>query len=132
LTHIYERRGVEPALAAQVAEQLMAHDALEAHARDELGISEMARAQPVKAALASAGSFALGAFVPVIVTWFLPQHLLAPALVAVSLGLLAVLGAAAARVGGAPKGWAAIRVTVWGGLAMAITYGVGALVGRAV
>jgi vacuolar iron transporter family protein len=132
LTHIYEKRGVDPALAAQVAEQLMAHDALEAHARDELGISEMARAQPVKAALASAGSFALGAFVPVIVTWFVPQHLLAPALVAVSLGLLAVLGAAAARVGGAPKGRAAVRVTVWGGLAMAATYGVGALVGTAV
>jgi VIT1/CCC1 family predicted Fe2+/Mn2+ transporter len=132
LTHIYERRGVEPTLAAQVATQLMAHNALEAHARDELGISEMVRPQPVKAALASAGSFALGACVPVIVTWFVPQARLAPTMVAVSLGLLALLGAAAARAGGAPVARAALRVTVWGGLAMAVTYAVGALVGTAV
>jgi len=108
----------------------MAHDALEAHARDELGISGVARAQPAKAALASAGSFAVGACVPVIVTWFVPQTLLAPIIVSVSLGLLALLGAAAARAGGASVVRASLRVAVWGGLAMAITHGVGALVGR--
>ena len=132
LAYIYEKRGVEPTLAAQVAEQLMAHDALEAHARDELGISDISRAQPVRAAVASAGSFSLGAFVPVVLVWLVPGRLLAPILVSASLVLLALLGAVAARAGGAPPRRAALRVLVWGGLAMAVTYGVGALVGTAI
>ena len=131
LTAIYVRRGLEPALALQVAEQLMAHDALGAHARDELGISEAFSARPVQAALVSAGSFALGALLPLAVAALAP----APGLIAwvsgASLCCLAVLGAVAARAGGAGVAAGAWRVTFWGALAMALTAGVGALFGAA-
>lgn len=132
LARIYVSRGVEPKLASQVAQQLMAHDALEAHARDELGITETARPQPVRAAVASAGSFAIGAVVPVGVAWLVPLEALTPSVVGVSAGLLALLGGVAARAGGASPVRGAMRVLVWGGLAMAVTYGIGALVGTAV
>jgi len=129
LTAIYVARGLEPALAKQVAKQLMAHDALGAHARDELGISETFRARPIQAALASAGSFALGAAMPLLVTVMAPAAGLIPLVSATSLVFLALLGGLAARVGGARVVIGAIRVTFWGALAMAITAGVGWLFG---
>jgi len=127
LAGIYVSRGLDPALARQVADQLMAHDALGAHARDELGISEMQRAQPVLAAFASAGSFAVGALLPLAIAVFVPASALALVVVGTSLAFLAILGALAARVGGARVLVGAWRVTFWGALAMALTYGVGAL-----
>ena len=127
LAGIYVSRGLDPALARQVADQLMAHDALGAHARDELGISEMQRAQPVLAAFASAGSFAVGALLPLAIAVFVPASALALVVVGTSLAFLAILGALAARVGGAKVLVGAWRVTFWGALAMALTYGVGAL-----
>ncbi|HLQ37980.1 MAG TPA: VIT family protein [Planctomycetota bacterium] len=131
LAAIYVDRGLEPALARQVAEQLMAHDALGAHARDELGISEIQRARPVQAALASAGTFAVGAALPLLMVWIAPPSLLCVLVVAVSVACLALLGALAARAGGARAAVGAMRVAFWGALAMAITYGVGALFGAA-
>jgi VIT1/CCC1 family predicted Fe2+/Mn2+ transporter len=129
LAGIYVKRGLEPGLAQQVAEQLMAHDALGAHARDELGISETLSAKPVQAALASAASFAVGAALPLAVTAMAP----APGLIAwvsgTSLVFLAALGAMAARAGGAGQVAGAWRVTFWGALAMGITAAVGALFG---
>lgn len=127
LTAIYIGRGLEPALAQQVAEQLTAHDALGAHARDELGISESFTAKPVQAALASAASFAVGAALPLAVTFLAPRGQLILAVSGLSLVFLAALGSIAARVGGAGVWVGAWRVTFWGALAMASTAGVGAL-----
>ncbi len=129
LAAIYVTRGLEPALAKQVAQQLMAHDALGAHARDELGISEAFTARPVQAALASAGSFAAGAAMPLLVTFFAPEPTLLPLISGSSLVFLTGLGALAARAGGAPVVAGALRVAFWGALAMAVTAGVGALFG---
>ncbi|QNA83720.1 VIT family protein [Sphingomonas sp. So64.6b] len=132
LAAIYVGRGLEPALAAQVADQLMAHDALGAHARDELGITEALRARPVQAAVASAMSFATGAALPVLVTWIAPQSILIVSVSSTSLIFLAVLGALAARAGGARLVPGAVRVTFWGALAMGVTAGVGALFGTSI
>lgn len=132
LMAIYVARGIAPDLAQQVAGQLMAHDALGAHARDELGISETLSARPVQAALASAASFAIGALLPLTVTALAPAPGLIPWVSGTSLAFLALLGAVAARVGGAGVLAGAWRVTFWGALAMAITAGVGALVGAMV
>ena len=129
LTAIYVARGLDPSLAKQVAEQLMAHDALGAHARDELGISETLRARPIQAALASAGSFAVGAAMPLLVTAMAPAAGLISLVSGTSLLFLALLGGLAARAGGAGVTVGAIRVTFWGALAMAMTAGVGALFG---
>ncbi|OZI35193.1 hypothetical protein CEG14_08790 [Bordetella genomosp. 1] len=127
LTQIYAKRGVAPALAVEVARQLTAHDALGAHARDELGISPHNRARPAQAALASAASFASGAALPLLLSLFAPlPHIIPVVLVGSVLGLGA-LGAIAARTGGAPMGRAALRVTLLGALAIALTAGVGAL-----
>ena len=129
LTAIYVRRGLEQRLARQVAEQLMAHDALGAHARDELGISEISVARPLQAALASAASFAAGAALPLVVTALAPSSTLIALVAATSLVFLAVLGAVAARAGGASVVTGAGRVTFWGALAMLVTSGIGALFG---
>ena len=132
LAAIYVARGLEPVLAQQVATQLMAHDALGAHARDELGISTALSARPVQAALASAASFAAGAALPLAVAALAPTAALVAAVAATSLLFLALLGATAARAGGARMGAGAWRVAFWGALAMAITAGVGALFGAVV
>jgi VIT1/CCC1 family predicted Fe2+/Mn2+ transporter len=129
LMAIYVARGLDPVLAKRVAEQLMARDALGAHARDELGISETLRARPIQAALASAGSFAAGAAMPLVVTSVTPAAGLIPLVSGTSLVFLALLGGLAARAGGAGVTVGAIRVTFWGALAMALTAGVGALFG---
>ena len=129
LAEIYEGRGLDPALAKQVANQLMAHDALGAHARDEIGISETANAQPVQAAFSSAGTFVVGAALPLMVAWAIPGPQLILAVAASSLVFLALLGGLAARTGGAPIIVGAIRVTFWGALAMALTAAVGRLFG---
>ncbi len=126
LAGIYEARGLTPDLAHQVAEQLMAHDALGAHARDELGLSEVTRARPLQAALASAAAFATGALSPVLLVWWIPLVHLSWWVVLSSLILLAALGAVAARLGGAPLLRGMVRVTFWGAVAM----GCSALVGR--
>jgi VIT1/CCC1 family predicted Fe2+/Mn2+ transporter len=127
LAQIYEKRGLDPSLAKQVAQQLMAHDALGAHARDELGITEIHRARPVQAALASAASFAVGAALPLVMVLIAPRTMLTWLVVAVSLICLGTLGAIASRAGGAKAWVGALRVTFWGALAMGITYGVGVL-----
>ena len=129
LTAIYVARGLDPSLAKQVAQQLMAHDALGAHARDELGISKTVNARPVQAALASAGSFAIGAAMPLLVTGIAPATTLIPLVAGTSLAFLALLGRLAAHTGGARVTVGALRVTFWGALAMAVTAGVGALFG---
>jgi VIT1/CCC1 family predicted Fe2+/Mn2+ transporter len=131
LMAIYVARGLDPALAKQVAKQLMAHDALGAHARDELGISAPLRARPIQAALASAGSFIAGAALPLVVTAITPVAGLIPLVSGTSLVFLALLGGLAAHAGGAGVRLGAIRVTFWGALAMAATAGVGALFGTA-
>jgi VIT1/CCC1 family predicted Fe2+/Mn2+ transporter len=132
LADIYEARGLEPGLARQVAEQLMAKDALGAHARDELGISEITTARPIQAALASAATFAAGAAMPLLTVLLAPQAYLVWVVSAVSLVALAVLGAVGARAGGADVVRAAVRVTFWGALAMALTAGIGAVFGTVV
>jgi len=132
LASIYEKRGLEPALAKQVALQLMAHDALGAHARDELGISETLTARPVQAALTSAASFTAGAALPLVVAALTPASLLTAVVSGSSLIFLAGLGALAAHTGGAPVVAGAWRVTFWGALAMAVTAGIGALFGTAI
>ena len=132
LTAIYVSRGLDQALAAQVAEQLMQHDALGAHAREELGISVELSARPIQAALSSAASFAVGAALPLAVTAAAPGRLLILSVAGSSLVFLAVLGAIAARAGGANPVTGAARVTFWGALAMAVTAGVGALFGAPV
>ena len=129
LTTIYVARGLQPDLAQQVAEQLMTHDALGAHARDELGISETMSARPVQAALASAASFAVGAALPLAVTALMPHSSLLISVSGTSLVFLAALGFSSARAGGASVLTGIWRVTFWGALAMAITAGVGALFG---
>jgi vacuolar iron transporter family protein len=127
LAAIYVARGLEPALAKQVAAQLMTHDALGAHARDELGITETLSARPIQAALTSAASFAIGAAMPLLVTALAPESVLTPLVSGTSLVFLAILGALAAHAGGARVTAGAIRVTFWGALAMGVTAGVGAL-----
>jgi VIT1/CCC1 family predicted Fe2+/Mn2+ transporter len=129
LAGIYVARGLDPALAKQVAIQLMAKDALGAHARDELGISEITTARPEQAALASAATFAVGAALPLVIAFFVPEGALIPAVAGTSLVFLAGLGALSAKTGGAPILRATWRVTFWGALAMALTAGVGALFG---
>lgn len=125
LVGIYRRRGLDRELANQVAASLMAHDALGAHSRDELGITEMTQARPLQAALASAASFAAGAAVPLAIGAFVPERLLVEVLVCATLIGLAALGALAAKVGGAPVLRATVRVTCWGAMAMAATIIVG-------
>jgi len=134
LAGIYVSRGLQPDLAQQVAEQLMAHDALGAHLRDELGITEMQRARPVQAALSSAASFAAGAAIPLLVAVLVPAKglALAATVLVASLICLAGLGWLAARLGGADVTKGILRVTFWGALAMVITYAVGALFGAVV
>jgi vacuolar iron transporter family protein len=132
LAAIYVGRGLDPELARRVAVQLMAHDALGSHARDELGISETLRARPLQAALASAVSFALGAAAPLITVALSPEATLLPVVGGTSLVLLGLLGWLAARVGGAGSWSGAARVVLWGVLAMAVTAGVGALFGATV
>lgn len=127
LTAIYVRRGLAPALAKEVAEQLMAHDALGAHVRDELGLVQGNRAQPIQAASASIASFSAGAAVPLIVAAWAPQHGLIAWIALASLVFLALLGGIAARTGGADVVVGELRVTFWGALAMAVTTGVGTL-----
>ena len=132
LAEIYEGRGLSPALAKQVSDELMAHDALGAHARDELGITEAVIPHPVQAALASAASFFMGAALPLIVVLLLPLQIIIPAVSIASLVFLGSLGAIAAKTGGASMMKGALRVTFWGALALAVTAGIGALVGTAV
>jgi VIT1/CCC1 family predicted Fe2+/Mn2+ transporter len=132
LAAIYVTRGLAPTLAKQTAQQLMAHDALGAHARDELGISGTLRARPIQAALASAASFAVGAVMPLFVTAIAPGAELIPLVSGSSLAVLALLGALSARVGGAGMMAGALRMTFWGGLAMAVTAGIGRLFGAVV
>lgn len=129
LRDIYIARGLDETLATEVSNQLMAHDALGAHARDELGISEMLTAQPVQAALSSAATFSIGALLPLLVVIMVPVSALMWAVSISSLFFLASLGILAARTGGASMMTAALRVTFWGALAMALTAGVGALFG---
>jgi VIT1/CCC1 family predicted Fe2+/Mn2+ transporter len=131
LADIYVQRGLEPALARQVAEQLMRHDALAAHAHDELGISSLSKARPIQAAFASAGSFAVGAVIPLAVaTVAVPRYLIGLT-VAASLLCLLLLGGMSAKVGGAAVLTGALRVALWSALAMAVTAGAGALLGGA-
>lgn len=129
LAKIYETRGLEPALARQVAQKLMAHDALGAHARDEIGLSESTGAQPVQAAFFSAGTFTIGAALPLLMAWIVLGSQLIAVVAGSSLLFLASLGALAARVGGAAVTIGAIRVTFWGALAMVLTAGVGRVFG---
>ncbi len=131
LTQIYVARGLDAELAAQVATQLTSHDALGAHARDELGISETLAARPVQAAFASAGTFAIGAALPLGMVLLFPASMLLYGVAASSLVFLALLGYLSARAGGAPALKSVVRVTFWGALAMALTAGVGALFGVA-
>ena len=132
LTNIYIGRGLDKELAARVAEQLMAHDALGAHARDELGLSETTMARPIQAALASAASFAVGALLPVLLVIFTPIGSMIPIVAVSSLVFLAILGVIAARAGGASMTVGAVRVTFWSALAMGATALIGNLVGHVV
>lgn len=132
LAAIYEKRGLDPELAKRVAEQLMAHDALGTHARDELGISELTAARPIQAALASAATFAIGASLPIVVVLLTPSRALIPVVIGSAILFLALLGGFGAYAGGAPVIKAALRVTFWGVLAMALTAGVGAMFGTSV
>ena len=132
LADIYVSRGLDPSLAKQVAQQLMAHDALGAHARDELGLSEQTQAKPIQAGLSSAASFAVGASLPFAVTAIVPNSMVIPSVAAASLFFLAGLGALAAHAGGARVFVGAMRVTFWGALAMGVTAGIGALFGTTV
>jgi VIT1/CCC1 family predicted Fe2+/Mn2+ transporter len=132
LAAIYVGRGLDPVLAKQVADQLMAHDALGAHARDELGISETLSARPIQAALTSAASFAVGAALPLLAVAMVSASALIAVVSATSLVFLAILGGLAARVGGANVTTGALRVTFWGALAMGLTAAVGTLFGQVV
>jgi len=132
LAQIYVDRGLTPGLAKEVAEQLMAHDALEAHARDEIGITERAKARPVQAAFSSAATFTLGAALPLISAWSVSRQFVIPTVSVLSLVFLGMLGGVAAWAGGAPIVKASSRVMFWGALAMALTAGVGKLFGVAV
>lgn len=130
LTEIYVRRGIEPALARKVAGQLMAHDALGSHARDELGISPASRARPLQAAMASAASFSIGASLPLTVVAIAPAQYLIAGIAITCLACLLILGGWSARVGGANMRVGALRVAFWSALAMAVTTAVGAAIGR--
>jgi VIT1/CCC1 family predicted Fe2+/Mn2+ transporter len=132
LSYIYQKRGLDPELAQRVAMQLMEHDALGAHARDELGISEITSARPLQAALASAGTFAVGAVLPLLAVVVAPELRIAVWVSAASLLALAVLGVLSARVGGARAWVATARIVFWGALAMALTAAVGRLFGAVV
>src|SRR5687767_6433828 len=132
LAQIYVQRGVEAELARQVADQLMAKDAIGAHARDELGISEVSTARPVQAALTSAATFAVGAAMPLAMVYLMPRPALVAGVSIASLVFLGLLGAIGARAGGANVGRATLRVTFWGALAMALTAGIGAIFGTVV
>jgi VIT1/CCC1 family predicted Fe2+/Mn2+ transporter len=132
LETIYVKRGLDESLAKQVAEQLMAHDALTTHARDELGISEITTARPIQAAFASAATFAVGAALPMLTVLVTPRGMLISVVVASSILFLALLGAFGAYAGGAPLLRSTLRVTFWGALAMALTAGVGAMFGAVV
>ena len=132
LANIYVKRGLNPTLAKQVADELMAHDALGAHARDELGISDATKPRPVQAAMASAGSFLAGAALPLLTVLIVPVASLILAVSIASLVFLALLGAVAAKTGGASMVKGALRVTFWGALALAVTAGIGALFGTVV
>jgi VIT1/CCC1 family predicted Fe2+/Mn2+ transporter len=132
LTEIYVKRGLDQSLARQVAQQLMGKDALTAHARDELGISEITAARPVQAALTSAATFSVGAAMPLLMVVVSPANVLVPVVSAASLGFLALLGAIGARAGGANVLRATARVTFWGALAMTLTAGIGKLFGTVV
>ncbi|MBW8300280.1 MAG: VIT family protein [Hydrogenophaga sp.] len=132
LAQIYVARGVAPELARQIADQLMAKDALAAHAHDELGISEMTTARPIQAALTSAATFAVGAALPLLMVIVSPANLLVWTVSVASLLFLALLGAVGAKAGGANVARATLRVTFWGAFAMALTAGIGAVVGTAV
>lgn len=132
LAAIYIKRGLDKSLAIQVAGQLMAHDAIGAHARDELGISELSTARPVQAALASAASFSVGAVLPLLTAIVMPEQFVTPSVAVASLLFLALLGAVGARIGGAGMLKAALRVTFWGALAMAVTAGIGWIFGTRV
>jgi VIT1/CCC1 family predicted Fe2+/Mn2+ transporter len=132
LAAIYVQRGVKPELAKQVAEQMMAHDALGTHAREELGISELTAARPIQAALASAGTFAVGAALPLLVAWLAPQRALIWMVIISSLVFLALLGGWGAQAGGAKIATGAWRVTFWGAIAMALTAAVGWMFGATV
>ena len=132
LARIYVERGVDPTLARQVAAQLMAKDALGAHARDELGISEITTARPVQAALTSAATFAAGAAMPLAMVLLMPRPILVAGVSIASLAFLALLGAIGAQAGGANVGRATLRVTFWGALAMALTAGIGTVFGTVV
>lgn len=132
LTRLYEKRGLDPSLAKQVAEQLTANDALATHARDELGIMDSMRARPVQAAFASAGTFAVGAAMPLLTVLWSPDRYLITLVAGSSLIFLGILGGAAAFAGGASAAKGALRVTFWGALAMALTAGVGTLFGAVV
>ncbi|GAA0710395.1 VIT family protein [Dokdonella soli] len=129
LAGIYVKRGLQPALARQVAEQLTAHDALAAHARDELGITHELRARPLEAAAASAAAFATGAALPLVITQLAPPSLLNALVIPLSLVCLTLLGAAAARAGGAPAVRGALRVAMWSALAMLATALIGRMIG---
>jgi VIT1/CCC1 family predicted Fe2+/Mn2+ transporter len=131
LTQIYIGRGLSRDLALQVATELMAHDALGAHARDELGIHELTRARPIQAAIASASSFAIGAAPPVVLAALVPERAIAPSVVGVTLLFLALLGGVAAHLGGAPLARGALRVAFWGAVAMGCTAAIGRLFGHA-
>jgi vacuolar iron transporter family protein len=132
LVRIYEGRGLDRALAEQVARQLMARDALGTHLRDELGLSETTTARPIQAALSSAGSFAIGAAMPLLMVFLVPGAMLVPAVAVASLLFLAILGIVGARAGGANVWRATLRVTFWGAAAFALTAGIGRLFGAAV
>ena len=132
LAAIYVSRGLTPALARDVADQLTAHDALSAHAREELGITDLSRARPIQASLASAAAFAVGALPPVLLAWLAPLNWLATAVGASTLGMLAILGAAAAGLGGASRTRGALRMMLWGTVAMVMTALVGRLFGTQV
>jgi len=130
LAQIYKDRGIDPILAREVAAQLMEKDALGAHARDELGITELTTPKPVQAALASAAAFAIGAALPILATILTPQHYLVLSVFVSALVFLAILGSLGAKIGGADVVKATIRVAFWGAFAMAVTAGVGSIVGK--
>ncbi len=132
LAQIYVRRGVDVVLARQVADQMMARDALAAHAQDELGISEITSAKPIQAALTSAATFAVGAAMPLAMVMVSPASMLVATVSVASLAFLALLGAIGAKAGGANVVRATLRVTFWGAFAMALTAGIGAVVGKAI
>lgn len=132
LAGIYEERGLKPETAHEVARQLTADDALRAHARDELGITDLTVAKPIQAAISSAISFSVGASLPLALVWLVPLHALVPAEAVASLIFLALLGAIGARAGGASIWKPMLRVTFWGALAMAITAGIGHMVGTVI